>query len=111
MLGYAFLYQRQTGHQVHTIFPYTTLFRSGQPIRARIGAGLEPIVDEPTVRVANSSGLNGNFRNIACLELPAKRSEEHTSELQSPDQLVCRLLLEKIKRTITKSFTSYSHSD
>ena len=44
----------------------------GQPIRARIGAGLEPIVDEPTVRVANSSGLNGNFRNIACLELPAK---------------------------------------
>ena len=44
----------------------------GQPIRARIGAGLEPIVDEPTVRVANSSGLNGNFRNIACLELPAE---------------------------------------
>ncbi|PYJ81433.1 MAG: hypothetical protein DME22_21185 [Verrucomicrobia bacterium] len=43
-----------------------------KPIRARIGAGLEPIIDEPTVRVANISGLNGNFRNIACMELPAR---------------------------------------
>jgi hypothetical protein len=41
-------------------------------IRARLGAGLEPIVDEPTVRVVNLSGLNGNFRNIAGMDLPAK---------------------------------------
>jgi len=41
-------------------------------IRSRIGAGLEPIVDERTVRLVNISGINGNFRNIACLELPAK---------------------------------------
>jgi hypothetical protein len=41
-------------------------------IRARLGAGLEPIVDEPTVRVVNLSGLNGNYRNIAGMDLPAK---------------------------------------
>jgi hypothetical protein len=40
------------------------------PIRARIGAGLEPVLDEPTARITNLSGVNGNFRNIACLELP-----------------------------------------
>jgi hypothetical protein len=45
---------------------------STKPIRGRIGAGLEPIVDEPTVRMMNLSGLNGNLRNIACMELPAK---------------------------------------
>src|SRR5206468_5435068 len=43
-----------------------------KPIRARIGAGLEPIVDEPAVRIVNLSGINGNFRNVACMELPAK---------------------------------------
>ena len=41
-------------------------------IRSRIGAGLEPIADEPTVRLVNLSGINGNIRNIACLEIPAK---------------------------------------
>jgi len=42
-----------------------------RPIRARIGAGMEPIVNEPAVRLMNISGLNGNVRNIACIELPA----------------------------------------
>jgi len=45
---------------------------STQSIRARIGAGLEPVANESSVRVANLSGLNGNVRNIACMELPAK---------------------------------------
>jgi len=45
---------------------------STNAIRSRIGAGLEPIVDEQTVRLVNISGINGNFRNIACMELPAK---------------------------------------
>jgi hypothetical protein len=40
-------------------------------IRCRIGAGREPTVNEPAVRLVNSSGINGNFRNIAALELPA----------------------------------------
>jgi hypothetical protein len=41
-------------------------------IHSRIGAGLEPIVNEPTVRLVNISGINGTFRNIACMELPAE---------------------------------------
>ena len=49
-----------------------SLGASARPVRARIGAGLEPIVDEPAVRIVNISGVNGNLRNIACMELPAK---------------------------------------
>lgn len=41
-------------------------------IRCRIGAGLEPVVDEPGVRLVNISGINGYSRNIACLEVPAR---------------------------------------
>src|SRR5947208_10252282 len=63
-----------------TLFPYTTLFRS----RAVIGGGVADRGTADPVPVA--------------LERHAERSEEHTSELQSPDHLVCRLLLEKKKR-------------
>jgi len=45
---------------------------STNTIRSRIGAGLEPIVDQSAVRVVNISGLNGICRNIAALEIPAK---------------------------------------
>jgi hypothetical protein len=45
---------------------------STNAIRSRIGAGLEPMADEPTVRLVNISGINGSIRNIACLEIPAK---------------------------------------
>jgi hypothetical protein len=45
---------------------------STNSIQSRIGAGLEPIVNHPDVRVLNISGLNGNVRNIACMEIPAK---------------------------------------
>src|SRR5258708_26837288 len=67
-----------------TLFPYTTLFRS--PSRSFVS------------RIAPrrpASGLVGGRRRG-----PKARSEEHTSELQSPDHLVCRLLLEKKKNTI-----------
>jgi hypothetical protein len=43
-----------------------------KPIRGRIGAGREPVFDEPSVRAMNISGLNGNVRNIAGLEVPAR---------------------------------------
>src|SRR5207244_8034135 len=63
-----------------TLFPYTTLFRS-----------LSALVDlAEHVRRAKTK-IDKEF-------LKAKRSEEHTSELQSPDHLVCRLLLEKKKK-------------
>jgi hypothetical protein len=44
---------------------------SNKTVRARIGAGMEPIANDPTVRLANISGLSGEVRNIACMELPA----------------------------------------
>jgi hypothetical protein len=45
---------------------------STMPIRARIGAGMEPVVNQPAVRIVNISGVNRNVRNIAAMELPAK---------------------------------------
>lgn len=42
-----------------------------RPIRARIGVGREPVVDAPGIRIVNRSGLNGDVRNIAGMELPA----------------------------------------
>src|SRR5256885_13297427 len=66
-----------------TLFPYTTLFRSEDGSSPLRGPG---VVRSPHTRVRRHPGL--------CL-WPAVRSEEHTSELQSPCNLVCRLLLEK----------------
>jgi hypothetical protein len=49
-----------------------SLGNSTNAIQARIGAGLEPVVNEPDIRLVNISGINGNFRNIACMEIPAQ---------------------------------------
>src|SRR5258708_19491075 len=78
-----------------TLFPYTTLFRSSLPVQRRLKAG------------GSQDWLPHHF---TARVFPSPRSEEHTSELQSPDHLVCRLLLEKKKRTITPiiTFTIYS---
>src|SRR5258708_14390948 len=64
-----------------TLFPYTTLFRSRHDFQA---------FGEVQRRPARADDASADDRNAA-------RSEEHTSELQSPDHLVCRLLLEKKK--------------
>src|SRR3712207_8267355 len=79
-----------------TLFPYTTLFRSrGEQLDAREVRAVE--VDGLHVRVA-----------VVVVELrkarAVPRSEEHTSELQSRQYLVCRLLLEKKNKTITASY-------
>src|SRR2546430_9568597 len=74
-----------------TLFPYTTLFRSGEGRRVRTVAvpALNRLIgDEP--RVASAANAVGR-------RAPSSRSEEHTSELQSQSNLVCRLLLEKKK--------------
>src|SRR2546429_5472671 len=76
-----------------TLFPYTTLFRSPTTVRARRGPGAAGRV-RPACR-KNSRGL-GRGRLLA---RSLDRSEEHTSELQSRLHLVCRLLLEKKKKT------------
>src|SRR3712207_9023770 len=77
-----------------TLFPYTTLFRSG---RAPIGAvnpqshALAEALESDLVRIHDG-------RLTLSHPLLAARSEEHTSELQSRQYLVCRLLLEKKKK-------------
>src|SRR5256885_6523849 len=73
-----------------TLFPYTTLFRSGRvEDAADLGLLLQPL---------------GDFGGVALVLGQAHRSEEHTSELQSPCNLVCRLLLEK------KNMNTVAHS-
>src|SRR5437763_7851625 len=68
--------------------PYTTLFRSGAKITARAQGQIE----FRDVSFAYTAGKGAALRNV---NVRARRSEEHTSELQSPMYLVCRLLLEK----------------
>src|SRR5256885_10607450 len=75
-----------------TLFPYTTLFRS--PAIAGPDGAIDAI--ERAVAAAWTQALGGE---------PASRSEEHTSELQSPCNLVCRLLLEKKKKKMNKNTT------
>src|SRR5258708_31548733 len=65
-----------------TLFPYTTLFRSGMDLQAAKPLWWLKI---------DAQSKDAATRDAAVKE----RSEEHTSELQSPDHLVCRLLLEK----------------
>src|SRR5258708_14876285 len=65
-----------------TLFPYTTLFRS-------LSSQFDSELNRVSARVMELGGL------VESQIRQAVRSEEHTSELQSPDHLVCRLLLEK----------------
>src|SRR5258708_24694104 len=77
-----------------TLFPYTTLFRSRSPPVPRLV--LPPPQTKPRrkrQRRARQAFLPFRPMRMCC----RTRSEEHTSELQSPDHLVCRLLLEKKK--------------
>src|SRR3712207_7552728 len=88
-----------------TLFPYTTLFRSSSWLS---GTALWP----------KTSSSEGEREPVAGCCPPARRhtqrrprdgclrSEEHTSELQSRQYLVCRLLLEKKKKTLTKIYDS-----
>src|SRR5258708_29118708 len=80
-----------------TLFPYTTLFRSRPDGRMRI---LPAILSDAGHIPLDVAGLQGRVAEWWCQEQDdavGARSEEHTSELQSPDHLVCRLLLEKKK--------------
>src|SRR5690348_17752113 len=80
-----------------TLFPYTTLFRSNETrsnaTSPRISAGSAP----PERGICGERSKSSKIRSAAPLAF--MRSEEHTSELQSPVHLVCRLLLEKKKKT------------
>src|SRR5258708_26158084 len=92
-----------------TLFPYTTLFRSDLDARddavqrghrqAHVRA--QDAIDAESHQRAVTPGLE--------MDVAHPRSEEHTSELQSPDHLVCRLLLEKKKLTRSSAQTSSNH--
>src|SRR5258708_12381657 len=87
-----------------TLFPYTTLFRSrGPQALDRQSRGQE----RARPRSRGGSAPRGHVA-------PRERSEEHTSELQSPDHLVCRLLLEKKKKphhSATSHLTTSTHTN
>src|SRR2546430_7403474 len=90
-----------------TLFPYTTLFRSFVTLQAKVAPEedwaetyrykvlLDASPKEPVFRLDDQEI---NVRKLLESDVLAKRSEEHTSELQSQSNLVCRLLLEKKKR-------------
>src|SRR2546430_10165276 len=92
-----------------TLFPYTTLFRSGECLvahRQLLGLDVrdaEVVLERPLLQ------LVVELRTVR----PAvgHRSEEHTSELQSQSNLVCRLLLEKKKYTYSRRMTSIFGSE
>src|SRR3712207_7732644 len=88
-----------------TLFPYTTLFRSSTrrstpallrsvQRKSRSGFARHGKIDAPTISQARSNSPKVGVKATA-------RSEEHTSELQSRQYLVCRLLLEKKKKRIS----------
>src|SRR5207302_10180144 len=94
-----------------TLFPYTTLFRSqlGKPIAAPVG-----LVHQRTRRGRIQVKFTRRCDRVAHAEhrdiWPTTcRSEEHTSELQSRENLVCRLLLEKKKKKEHKKNTQKTH--
>src|SRR5258708_26671388 len=92
-----------------TLFPYTTLFRSISRARFLFNSRFPSQILDPDV-IGIQLGLD-RAKMLFVLEILLSflfswlRSEEHTSELQSPDHLVCRLLLEKKK--IIRSSSAY----
>src|SRR5258708_17402423 len=92
-----------------TLFPYTTLFRSYEAL----SRGAHVLVEKPFVTCPEQArrlaqAATAGRRVVAINQtrrfFPLARSEEHTSELQSPDHLVCRLLLEKNKTICSKAY-------
>src|SRR3712207_7112436 len=87
-----------------TLFPYTTLFRSRNPLRSQLrrSPGKVPSINR-LLQQRPDDGFQSK-QDKACL-----RSEEHTSELQSRQYLVCRLLLEKKKKNKDQHSTSLTN--
>src|SRR5258708_30453506 len=83
-----------------TLFPYTTLFRSTRERGVPRYNQFRQLLHKPPIKRFEDISDNPNW--VAEIRDPirvVRRSEEHTSELQSPDHLVCRLLLEKKKNS------------
>src|SRR5258708_24827472 len=93
-----------------TLFPYTTLFRSDAAkaleLKEAYDVTLQFFFDPPD---AKKWKLTKNQKTLRLCK--STRSEEHTSELQSPDHLVCRLLLEKKKKHKQTDSTLFTDTD
>src|SRR5258708_8221586 len=89
-----------------TLFPYTTLFRSVIRRGARGELLSREVNDERTHQAGIHQPLEEGQMNSGLMRPLVVRSEEHTSELQSPDHLVCRLLLEKKKPIARQALTA-----
>src|SRR5258708_21782732 len=91
-----------------TLFPYTTLFRSRRYVHCHnpiytIAMISGSIADDDDALIIFACILERAITSIERIHLIRRdRSEEHTSELQSPDHLVCRLLLEKKKTKVIR---------
>src|SRR2546429_4320648 len=85
-----------------TLFPYTTLFRSNE-FFASCGEGVLTVVHQDSPDQYTVVENVATKRSARTMGLDLKRSEEHTSELQSRLHLVCRLLLEKKKQQYNNS--------
>src|SRR5256885_8050234 len=88
-----------------TLFPYTTLFRSQVPAHQ-----VHELADADGAGVAVAADADRDELLVGEHRAGADRSEEHTSELQSPCNLVCRLLLEKKKKHKTHTCMNRSLS-
>src|SRR5688500_20099566 len=97
-------FPRTPPRRASALFPYTTLFRSPEGlVTGGVVAIARRLTSESAPRVADALFAGGVLAFEITLNDPVDvRSEEHTSELQSPCNLVCRLLLEKKKHTVHK---------
>src|SRR5207244_13467364 len=105
-IGYSYI-RAGASPPLPTLFPYTTLFRSLRDLGIRfVGVNITPLAGMSCrYQVRRQKAIRTIVRSWrAAPEISGVtiRSEEHTSELQSPDHLVCRLLLEKKKRETVK---------
>src|SRR5437588_4895588 len=92
-----------------TLFPYTTLFRSATgPFWRPIKYSLFPPLGLATLAgyLPDDADVQIQDEHVEALNLNDTRSEEHTSELQSHSDLVCRLLLEKKKKQKPRQYTT-----
>src|SRR2546430_11302208 len=87
-----------------TLFPYTTLFRSRRALTERPSQKIANHEPPPTALFVES--LSCSVKVPQRWQISEERSEEHTSELQSQSNLVCRLLLEKKNKTTDMNHAS-----
>src|SRR3712207_7865206 len=94
-----------------TLFPYTTLFRSSYPQDGPATLTVSGYDKSHKLRHNQPDRPAFEYMNDSQIaaQIALERSEEHTSELQSRQYLVCRLLLEKKKKKITTYQTKHNH--